>query len=297
MGRMTKPYDIDHFFRDGSAVRVARMRPQTPLEFHSHRFHELVLILKGSGVHFTDTEEYVIQTGDAFLIKPNVAHGYRRTDALELVNVLFLPERLGTPPLDLRTLPGYHALFAVEPELRRRHAFGGKLTLSLSQLRQAERLIAKIEDELTNGEPGNKFMAMTYFLQLQGYLSRNYTKTSVPKGEMVYDLSSILAHMERHFDQSMTLDALAKMGNMSKSTLNRLFKKTLGRTPIDYLTALRIDKARDLLEDPATNVTEASYGAGFDDANYFSRKFRSVMGVSPREFKQNATRRHSFPLS
>ncbi len=67
--------------------------------------------------------------------------------------------------------------------------------------------------------------------------------------------------------------------------LCRLFRSTFGVTPVEYRTAVRLERAKALLRDPRLTVSEVAYAAGFDDPGYFARRFRQQNGVTPSAFR------------
>ena len=70
-----------------------------------------------------------------------------------------------------------------------------------------------------------------------------------------------------------------------------MFKEATGETIHRYITAYRLERAKDLLSDPRQpKVTEVAARAGFADANYFARAFRKETGLSPSEFRDRALR-------
>lgn len=76
------------------------------------------------------------------------------------------------------------------------------------------------------------------------------------------------------------------MANMSTYHFVRSFKQITGRSPIDYINKLRIDKAFSLLKEGKFNVTETALDCGFNDVNYFSRLFKKYNKMSPSEAKK-----------
>src|SRR5438105_2291615 len=86
---------------------------------HSHEFSELVVILEGVGIHIDGNEAYPLTAGDVFVLNGNAVHGFRDAQGLQLCNIMYDPEDLLLAHGDLRRLPGYHALFSLEPFYRR----------------------------------------------------------------------------------------------------------------------------------------------------------------------------------
>lgn len=96
----------------------------------------------------------------------------------------------------------------------------------------------------------------------------------------------LVAYMEEHFSQKITLDVLAGQVHLSKSYVSSIFRKELNQAPMQYLTALRISHARRYLkENPELQVAEIAKMCGYDNPAYFSETFRKIMNMSPREYR------------
>ena len=254
---------------------------------HRHEFNELVLITHGHGRHRSDKDDYPITAGDVFLLHGNMQHGYADVDQLNLVNIGFKPRQLGLPLADLGDLPGYQLLFHIEPRMRQRAKFGDRLHLTTEQLAEAGRLVAQLELELAKRPPGYRFAARTHLMQLITYLGRCYTPPTRLVSGGGSQLSEVLSYLDRHYREPITVAKLLPIARMSESTLLRAFQRVFQRSPIDYLIRLRLQKARELLADPELRITDVALACGFNDSNYFTRQFRSVMNQSPRAYRQS----------
>ena len=253
---------------------------------HTHDFEELVVILDGHGKHQVGREVYDITAGDVFVLLGDVSHCYPEVKNLSLINILYDPANLRFPRADLGALPGYHALFEVEPRLRGRQRFQNRLKLGMDELGRLAKLIAELETELRAKAPGSRFVATAHFMQIVAFLARAYSKLPVTTRRPVTQISELLGYLERHFAEPLTIEDLMRVAHMSQTSLFRLFRQIMGRSPIDYLIRLRIQRAAQLLRREPLRIKEASEAVGFTDSNYFTRQFRKVMGVSPREYQQ-----------
>ena len=276
-------YLPDSHFR----LRVMRV-PQhgATREQHTHNFEELVVILAGHGKHEVGREVYDIAAGDVFVILGDVSHCYPEVKNLSLINILYDPANLRLPRADIGALPGYHALFEVEPRLRQRQRFQNRLKLGMDELGRLAKLIAELETELRANAPGSRFVATAHFMQIVAFLARAYSKMPVEKQRPVTQISELLGYMEQHFAEPLTVKNLMKVARLSETSLFRIFRQIMGRSPIDYLIRLRINKAAQLLRREPVRIKEVSEAVGFTDSNYFTRQFRNVMGVSPRAYQQ-----------
>jgi AraC-like DNA-binding protein/ligand-binding sensor protein len=91
--------------------------------------------------------------------------------------------------------------------------------------------------------------------------------------------------VNRRPDFQYNVREIAAAARMTPNHFSALFRKHTGRTFSDFVTARRIAKAKQLLGDFTMNVSEIAGKVGFEDAGYFSRRFRQVEGCSPREWR------------
>jgi AraC-like DNA-binding protein len=265
---------------------IHRQEPQRPVGLHAHDFTELVVITGGRGVHFSPDDAYEIATGCAYAVTG--PHGYRDTHDLELVNVLFYPRRLSLALNEARKLPGYHAFFALEPRYRKRHGFRSCLRLSVEELPAVTALVDAIEDELHRQRSGYEFLATALLMQLIGRLARAYARMKEPASRDLIRLGEVLSYLEQHYAEPVNLEKLCDLAHLSESSLLRTFKAVTGHAPIEYLIRLRLSRACELLRAGELNVTETALRVGFGDSNYFTRQFRRVHGVTPREYARRS---------
>ena len=260
---------------------------QSPLNFHFHEFMELVIIESGQGIHFTETESYPIAAGDVFIIREHDAHGYSNTNNLRIINVLFYPDRLALPLKELDNLRGYHAMFETKRRSRKFYGFKSHLRLDLKQLTHIEGLTRYLEENLKDRGPGFAFMAKGIFMQVICILSRYYEDRRTLTQRPLTRISNAIAYIEANYAKPIRLADLASTAHVSLSNLYRDFKSATGLSPIEYLIRLRVMRGAELLRQGKLNVTETAFQTGFNDSNYFSRKFRQIMGISPRQFISN----------
>ena len=279
----------DWFHPDGFPISVERRNPQEPFGLHAHEFAEIGIITAGRGVHVTGRESYPLNAGDTFVIGGSRQHDYHSMENLCLVNILFQPEKLNLRTYDLRSLPGYHALFTLEPAWRRRHQFNGRLRLSPPELGVVLGFVDQLDKELRTRASGFKFMATASFMQIVGYLSRCYARSKNPDSRALLRIGEAISHLETNFQEPIDLDRLAQIAHMSKRNFIRSFQAAMGSSPIAHLVQLRVNCGASLLRRTGQSVTEIAFQVGFTDSNYFARQFRKLLGVTPSQYrKQNA---------
>ena len=276
----------DWFHQDGFPIVVERREPQEPFGLHCHEFSEIVIITGGSGVHITGQDQYELQTGDTFVISGDRPHDYLNMDQLRLINILFDPDALPMSLGDLQSLPGYHALFTLEPAWRSRHQFNSRLQLSPAELNETLELIDKLDNELIHRRPGFAVMATAAFMELITFHSRCYSASRNPTSKSLLRVAETISHMRRNVSEAITLQELVEMSGMSRTNYIRIFEATMRTSPINYLIRLRMDEAAGLLRTTDANITQIAFDVGFNDSNYFSRQFRKTHGQSPRQYRK-----------
>jgi AraC-like DNA-binding protein len=267
-------------------IYIARMNPQPDMGLHSHDFTELVLVLRGNGLHLTGGATYPIKAGDAFVITGQRRHGFRDTSQLVLANVLYDPEGLAMPLRQLREVPGYHVLFTMEPAYHKRHGFANRVRLALSQLSLVCGWVDTLERELTERAPGFRFVATAILMQIVAFVSRAYAQSPPRASAELMRIAHAISHLERSYQQRVALQDLAGIAHMSRRSFTRVFRAVTGHSPIDYLIHFRLAQAAQLLRGGEKRITDVAFATGFQDGNYFTRQFRRVFGLSPREFRR-----------
>ncbi|OGV52705.1 MAG: hypothetical protein A2X49_16705 [Lentisphaerae bacterium GWF2_52_8] len=283
-------FGINKQFRDQNflfGVGYIRGAAFDDFPIHTHGFTELVIIMKGRGSHWVEGSTYQIVPGDVFVFKGEQAHGFKGIRGAHMVNLSFVPSSFPPVPEEFKTLPGYNALFTLEPVYRRQRHFQSRLSLSRGQLTFVENLVMRMESEQSACPPGWREMLKALFLELIIYLSRCYEGIQGGEELRMLELGGILSFMEGHYAERLNLPKLAKRANMSVNNFLRVFKKASGFTPMEYLLRLRIGGACTRLLASPQRIADVALATGFNDSNYFSRQFRLVTGLSPREFRRS----------
>lgn len=284
-----------YFGKDGFpvTVRMARTdpsgKPSHPHDYtevdHYHDFSELVVVMSGRGCHMLEGESFPVSAGSVFVVQGKQVHSFRDREGLVLANVMYDPQQLPLPENLLRRLPGYSALFMLEPTFRSEHRFSSRLRLDRENLGTAETLVEKIARESTARQPGHEVVLLGALLELIAFLSRCYNESDASESRWLLRMGRLISELENRYAEPWTLDTMAEFSHLSRTHLLRMFRSATGQSPIQFLINLRIEAAKRLLRQTDIDMTRIAQESGFCDSNYFARKFRQGTGRSPTEYR------------
>ncbi len=102
------------------------------------------------------------------------------------------------------------------------------------------------------------------------------------------EISQVVRYMKEHFcDPEISMTALADSFDLSTTRFSLSFKEEVGMSPLDYLTLLRVEKAKELLASTDLTITEISVQVGYYDSGSFIRRFKQVAGITPLQYRRS----------
>jgi AraC-like DNA-binding protein len=91
--------------------------------------------------------------------------------------------------------------------------------------------------------------------------------------------------MNIHYAEELTLVRLARTVNSSASYFSKHFKKATGMSFIDYIGRIRVEHAKNLLQNPGLRISSIGYEVGFRSVSQFNRTFKNITGRTPKQFR------------
>jgi quercetin dioxygenase-like cupin family protein len=198
---------------------------------HNHDFSELAIVLRGTGTHIVEAESFAIRSGDAFVIHENTVHGFRDARNLTLCNIMYDPKRYPGFDTHVSGLPGYHALFRLEPHFHKQGIFGSRLRLRPAEMRRLTAILDSLRREFTDQSPGYASLLAAHFAHLVIFLARSYSAHDDFADSRVWRLANTISYMDEHFQRSLAIDDLARRTHLSTSHFSREFNAAIGTSP------------------------------------------------------------------
>ena len=258
---------------------------------HIQDFFEINIITRGKGVHYIDDNCVDAEVGDVFIIPPMVKHGYTGGEGFDVCHVLLSDKFMGKNMNELQMLPSFFMLFTAEPLLRSKTSGENAFCLKLTREQ-----FSVIEAMLNNALEHRKYNDIFEEIYRSGFamafislLCKAYTensKVNVAKSADTLFVNAI-SYIHENYHKKITIDELAKMSRLSRSSFVHKFKQICQTTPLAYLTKRRIEASEYMLLNTKFSLSDIAFKCGFYDSAHFFRVFSEYKGVSPSAFRKH----------
>jgi AraC family transcriptional regulator len=150
-----------------------------------------------------------------------------------------------------------------------------------------------LKQELETGQGGGQLYVESAALMLVNHLLRDYSEISttpqvISEGLPAYQLKYVTEYINVHLAEDISLADLAKQVKLSQSHFSSLFRKSTGLSPYKYLIKQRVNRAKELLLMGNLPIIDVAIAVGFYDQSHLTRHMRRLLGVSPRQLRQQA---------
>ncbi len=172
----------------------------------------------------------------------------------------------------------------------------GKIIINSSSLVNtpySSKLISLINyfgEELENYNESCKLMLQSISMQIAIQILRETGNDSLMKNNKPADAYNYLKiakeYMRAHFNANIKIEDICKHIHISPYYFMHMFKEQTGRTPHEFLLALRLEKAEEMLKNGNYSIEEVGTSCGFVDAAHFSKAFKRAKGITPSRYKR-----------
>ena len=199
-------------------------------------------------------------------------------------------QKLGLPPQAARE--AFDALPELNSEkLELAQALVTAATMAVAEVRSRRQL----EERLENLKVGQKSaLPMHTLLQHElktgfaGARERRTRRKGRSQSEKCPALIEVVANLVTHKPNlPYTVTSIATAARITPNHFSALFHRWMGQSFLDFLNAKRIAASQDLLRDLSFSIGEVAHGVGYDDSNYFARRFKKATGKTPREWRDS----------
>ncbi len=255
------------------------------IPWHWHRELELISCLKGHINVYTGAELMTLHPGEAMFINSRVFHQVKPRSGEKPVHYsyCFAPEFLAGSSESL-TARKY-----IQPFISGKGPAFYVIRPVADWEKEGLRIISELNKEALNENFGYEMFLQSRLIALFLLLLRNLPERQQDEeAELAVENSNVrtmLSYIRNHYADKISLDEIAGITSLSKSSCNRLFHSVVGCTPFEYLTEYRLKRSIHLLLESRKSITDIAYMCGFSDASYYCKIFRRKNGISPAKFR------------
>lgn len=268
--------------------------PDHPLlDLHWHDELEFLLVTEGRASFRVDASDYELNPGEAIFVNSGLLHSGSvfGDEPCSFVAVVFHPSLFGNGSFDFlfdryiipivqkTLLLPVHIRKGSEPEIELLDAL-----YKIANANREMRLASEMEIK------GLLFYCLSRMLILSEPTTRSQREHD---GYRIERLKAVIAYIERHYADPITLGQLAGIAYMSESYFCRFFKKITTKSPVEYMNGYRVQQAAARLRQTNDKMMEIALDVGFNSLSYFNVVFRQRYGCTPSEYRKRLIRSES----
>ena len=267
--------ESSNFKNENQSVRAFTYKDYY-IDLHSHDFYEMNIVLGGTGIHHIKDSSFAVERGDVFVIPPTTPHAYDTSDRLEVYHVLLKKDFIKKNEVEARGVPGYLQFMELAPFLRQSGTESMFLKLTAKQTDEILQELKSIEDggefdksdlcAIANHTAWRVIYRLSYLLDGQ-----NRSEPTGVESKYRRQMLDTLEYINLNLSKRITVESLAAMVYLSRSTFLRNFRLVCGCSPTEYLVRYRVKKALELLESGNMSKTEVAHLTGFYDLSHMER--------------------------
>ena len=250
-------------YRLKTVKRLPTWRPKGRLDY------QLLYIVSGKGHFYFHGEDRVVYAGRMVLIQPRQEQRYEYfgEDKPEVYWVHFTGS-------DVKNILRSYNIPMDDPIFYS----GASSTYSY--------LFKEMINELQNCKTGYEDLLTMYLRQIFLLVQRTRQEERPTVSTYIQEeMEFARRYFNEHYNEPISIQEYAESRNMSVCYFQRNFKQIVKHTPMQYLLTIRVNNAASLLETTDYSMAEIAAIVGYEDPLYFSRLFRKIKGVSPRDYR------------
>ena len=250
---------------------------------HWHLDMEIIYIKKGRGMVSIDLSSTLVQEGDIIFIAPGQLHGISQFEdiRMEYENILFDLNMLMAKNNDICTTDFF-------TPLRHSHMLAKNIyTPQDSKYDKIAHWLDQADEICKTFPPAYQFAIKSclfgvFYELFSDWNSLTTSKKTLPSLEK---LKFIIKYVENHYQERITIEAIATYCDYSQSHFMKYFKNAMGMSFIEYLNDYRLMMAARLLLASDSTILSISEEVGFENLSYFNRSFKKKFGKTPSAYR------------
>lgn len=250
-------------------------------DYHCHDLTEIIVILSGKGKYHIEGKNYNVQAGDVIMCNPGVMHqsleANEKEPIVEFVTGFTDFHFIGMPENSIILKNGDYVL-----------------RMSSENRQEITKRCYEMVAEFSGSSLGKYFMLKAQLIQIILIVLREMQPIQEKQKSCRFEsynrnyvVKKIVNYLNENYACKISLDQIAQNLYLSPVYISKLFKEETGESPINYLIKIRLDKAKELLEqEEHGSVRGVASQVGYEDVYHFSKLFKKYYGISPLNYSK-----------
>lgn len=252
--------------------------------WHHHEYCEVFIPVHGRGRAIVGDYTGQVYPGQVYLVGPLVPHAFYTVDQVQVpkrgMSFLVLTASIERV---CKSIPELTGLTGLQERSRRGILFGPRTASRVSEIFDR---ISDTDDSLCLSILGLEVFRVLERARDYKYLAGPCYSAKVNEQEYLR-INAVTEFLHKKYTRPLCLAEIAEHIHVSQPTLCRLFKRTLGKSVLEYVTELRIGHACNLLAETSLPITTIAMESGYSTLSNFNRMFLRLKKVAPHQFRVN----------
>jgi AraC-like DNA-binding protein len=258
------------------------------LPCHWHEEFELIYITKGIGTFKVDTRSYILTEGELLFVNSKELHSaFSANDCYcNYYAFVFNLKFLENSTSDLCTENYIKPLLLKTKKLE--NIISGRKFLEKQCIEILKNIITSFAEQKPCYELFIKAQLYTLLFLFYSYnaiIDCTSEISNKPNVNLAV-IKDVLRFIDHNFSQTITIEAIAGIANLSKFHFIRVFKATTSMTPTEYINMIRINEAEKCFQTTNMNITDVANFCGFNNLSYFIKTFKNYKKITPYKYKK-----------
>ncbi len=267
---------------DCNLLWCGKYTQHTNNETHNHDYFQMISIISGTGVLFVEENQINLEKGFVYLIHPKQEHSII-TDTIDTSS-----EKLKV--FDVKFIIDNNALFIDVCKL--------KMHQRIKSTQTVNTCFNRIINESTNKHEYYYSVICSLLQEILVYLVRinlknNLEQTQILNLNLQEDTSledsdfmdKLVQYINYNYMHNITIEELTRYVGINRTTLINKFKQIFATTPMRYVNTIRLEKAKEFLENTNVSISDISALVGFQSIHYFSNFFKMHENITPAKYR------------
>lgn len=279
----------DLFFKENSIgdIIIYKHYRYTPDFYHKHSFFEILYVYSGMVTQKINGESVNLNKGDICMVSPGVEHSLGVFDDSVVINILIKKSTFNDTFFEI--LRSNNVLSSFFVKILNSKKYNNYIVFHTNEDYKIKEAMLNMYKEFIENEIYNEKILNNMLMIFFAYILRYHEKDVELPNEINHETDKIIEILNYIQDNytTVTLSSLSNEFHFTIQYLSKIIKNYTGKTFIEIVQKIKMDKASTFLLNTNFTVTDISYMVGYDNKEHFIRTFKKNFGLSPTQYRKS----------